>query len=230
MPTHYGGSMLASGRLSQVPDGKHLFKMHLFCERLVRFDMAKAFGTSLLSDKEIAKVLGKSVRSIESYRRTVPYLKKRMELTSGVGLDAADDVEKISALHRQQLKLMLPVALRTIYDAVQRPTNPNTTLAELKFKVDVAKDILDREGTLPKITRTDNHLRVDHNFSDMDGVSQELLDSVDVVQEDDARKSPIILDKIAVNDAFGNTETLSVKDMEASLASLEAMKITTEIQ
>lgn len=226
--THYGASFTKGGRLSRRPDGKHYFTFFIFLERLVRFDILKAAGTSLLTDKEIGKVLGKSARQLAWIRNQPPYFKKRMELTTGIGLDATKDVERTVNLHKQQLKMMLPLALRTIYDEAMRPNGPNTTLAERKFKVDVAKDLLDREGTFPKISRTDAHVKHQHSFDDMDGVSKDLLDSVDSHVQDE---SPEALQRtLAINKAFSDTDTLTAQEMEASLASLEAMKVTTEIQ
>lgn len=228
--SYYGPGFTKSGRLSRNPDGKTYFKILLFMEKLVRFDIAKAQGTSLLSDRDIAKVLGKSVKRIQSYRNSTAYLKKRTELLTGIGTESAQDVEKIASLHKQQLKLMLPQALRTIYDAIQQPL-VGATLAERKFRVEVARDILDREGSFPKISRTDSHVKLEHTFEDLDGVSKEVLDSIEThVQEDDPRQAQVIQDKIAVSTAFSRTETLSAQDMEASMTALEAMPVNTEIQ
>ena len=233
--THFGGSIgpgfAKSGRLSRRPDGKHILGTIVFVERLVRFDLARLNGQNLMSDLEIAKVLGKSVRRLKYMRGTIPYMKKRMEFLTGINTDTAEQVAQASSLHRQQLKMMLPAALRIIYDTAQRPITPTTTLAERKFQVEVAKDILDREGSLPRISRTESHVKMEHDFGDLDGVSRDVLDSIDTpIQAADPSSSKAITDAIAVSKDFSNTATLSAQEMEASLASLEAMPVSGEVQ
>lgn len=229
--THYGGTFTKSGRLSATPERGLQFNVAVFLERLVRFDIAKANGTSLLTDIEISRVLGKSVRAIQSWRRRVPYLKKRMELLTGIHTDSSNAVELTTSRHKQMLGLMLPNALRTLYDALQTPTTVLTTLAEKKFRVEVAKDILDRQGDFPRISRTDAHVKNEHSFSSLDGVSKDLLDSIDVpFQDDEAETSILIKNKIAASKAFSQTETLTPQDMEASMLSLETMQVEGKIQ
>ncbi len=223
----YGGSLTPSGRLGRRPHAKSMFRTEVMLERLVRFDLAKAQGRSLLSDQDISRVLGRSVRSINSIRSKTPYLRKRMEITTGINTDSEISVEQSISKHRQMLKLLLPSALRVIADAVSTPNDHQTTLAEKKFKVEVARDILDREGTFPKISRTDSHVKVAHDFSDVDGISRELLDSLDTpIQEPSATES--ILQALAVNKKFTNSESLTSQEMEASMAALEAMPVSSK--
>lgn len=224
---HYGGSLTSSGRLGRRPGPGTTFAKEVFLERLVRFDLAKIQGRSLLSDQDISKVLGKSTRAINSIRSTVPYLRKRMEITTGIGTDVEGNVEITIAKHRQLLKMAIPDAMRAIFDAVRTPNDAQTTLAEKKFKVEVARDILDREGTFPKISRTDSHLKIAHDFSSVDGVSKELLDSMsEPIQDDSPTES--ILQALAANQKFTNSETLSSEEMEASMARLESMPLTSK--
>ena len=227
--SHYGGSLTASGNLGRRPRPETLFKTEVILERLVRFDLAKAQGQSLLSDDDISRVLGRSKRALNSLRGKVPYLRKRIELTTGINTDATEFVETSVQKHKQMLKLLLPNALRVIADAVQTPNGVTTTLAEKKFKVEVARDILDREGSFPKISRTDSHVKMEHDFSEMAGISRELLDSIDGPVQDDT-PTEATLKTLAVNKAFTSTESLDSAELEASLAALENMPLSsTEI-
>ena len=228
---NYGGSFNKHGRISQLTGLKVQFRTEVLLDRLVRFDLAKAQGRSLLSDVEIGKILNRSVRSIVMIRRKIPYLKKRVELMTGINTDHQELTETSINKHKQMLRLMLPTAMRVIYDAAQGPMDATTTLAEKKFRVEVAKDILDREGSFPRISRTDSHVKHEHKFDDMDGISKELLDSIDVpLQEEDPALALSIQNKITASKAFTQTETLSSELMEASITALETLPVEGRIQ
>lgn len=217
----YGGSLTQTGRLGRRPQEKSIFKLEVLLERLVRFDLAKAQGQSLLSDPDISRVLGKSVRAINSIRSTVPYLRKRMEITTGISTDADGQVQISISKHKQMLEMGIPDAMRVILDTVRRPIKSTTTLAESKFIVETARDLLDRQGSFPRISRTDAHLKVAHDFKETDGVSDEILRSLEgSVQEENPTET--ILQALAANKKFTHSETLSAVDMEKSLLELES--------
>ena len=227
--THYGGTITPGGRLGHSVAEKTQFRTAVLLERLVRFDLQKTQGTSILSDDDIARVLNRSKRNIQRIRDTVPYLKKRMELLTGISTDAEEFVEASTKRHRQYLELAVPDAMRVIIDAVRTPIGPNTSLAEKKFRVETARDLLDRQGSFPRISRTDSHVKHEHDFLSVDGVSKELLDSLETpVQENSATEE--MLQALATNKKFTNSETLTSAEMEASMTALEAMPVTTEVQ
>lgn len=224
---HYGGSLTPSGRLGRKPAENTQFRVEVLLERLVRFDLAKAQGTSLMSDDDIARVLNRSKRRLNYTRGTVPYLKKRMEILTGISTDAADSVNVSISKHKQMLELAIPDALRVIMDTVRRPITMNISLAEKKFVVETARDILDRQGSFPRISRTDAHVKHEHNFAESDEVSRDLLDSLDgPVQSKSPTES--ILQALAMNEKFSKSDTLSSQEMEASLVALEAMPLSSK--
>ena len=218
---HYGGTLSPSGRVGRKPAEGTQFKTEVLLERLVRFDLMKTQGVSVMSDDDIARVLNKSKRRIAVLRTGIPYLRKRMEVLTGINTDAQESVEISVTRHKQMVKLMLPDALRVIADAVRTPVTASTSLAEKKFKVEVARDILDREGSFPRISRTDSHLKVEHNFESVDLASKEIMEAMGQEPVQASKPTQSILDAIAINKEFAESETLALQDMEASLKDLE---------
>jgi hypothetical protein len=217
----YGG-ITKKGRLSRNSEDRVFLKTMLIVEKLVRFDLAKAQGRALLSDHDIAKILHRSIRTLDVIRNKSYYLKKRIELTTGISTDSSESVEISISRQKQMLKLLMPDALRTLADEIQTKA---TTLAEKKFKTTVALEILDREGSFPKISRSDSHVKVEHNYNEMDGISAALLDSFEGPIQPSAADRAI--DKVLeVNQAFSNSETLSVAEQELALRELEKARVT----
>lgn len=225
MPTHFGGSISKTGRLSQQPYEGHQYKTIVRIDKLVAFDIFRASNpTGTLTDAEIAKAMGVSTRILEGLRKKPWYLKRRMERTTGVALNNDLTVEQTVALNKKFLKEAMPTALRVLVDQLQTPAY---TLDDKKHQAKIALEVLDREGTFPKISRTDVHQKVEHDWSKADGVSQALLDAMDgAPQETD---SPSILDALKITSAFSNSETLAPETQSKLMNELETMPTTDTI-
>ena len=219
MSVHYGASIGKTGRLSQHPYEGHQYKTIVRIDKLVSFDIFKASNpTGGLSDAEIAKAMGTSERYIQQIRKKPFYLKRRMERTTGIALNNDFTVEQTVALNRKVLKEMMPVALRVIADQLQ--TIPQT-LDDKKHIAKIALEVLDREGTFPKISRTDVHQKVEHDWSKADGVSKELLDAMEGPAQEAEPVS--ILEQLKITQSFSNSETLSSETQSKLMGELESM-------
>jgi len=220
--TFLGGTLTKSGNLSSNPRPGVMFKTEIIMERLVRFDLAKLSGRSVMTDEDISKVINRSASYIRVMRTKDIYVRKRMELTTGISSDITMDTETSVRRHKQMLQLLIPDAMRVLVDSIQfQPV----TLQEKKFRADIAKEILDREGTFPKISRTDIHSKIEHDFTATDGVSRALLDALDgEVQYKEQNHA--IVQALEVNTAFSNSETLTAAEQEQALKALEQMPQT----
>ena len=219
MPPLYAG-LTKTGRLSNKINGKQ-GRYDLFLEKLVRFDIARLSGNSLLTDKEIGTILGKATRYICIVRRKSDYLRKRVELTTGISADWDNSVNNSVEAHKQVLEMMMPDALRVL--ANQLRNNPTNTV-EKRLQTTVALEILDRQGSLPKISRTDSHLKIEHDYSSLDNVSKDLLSSVDgPVQSTEEDKA--ILQILNANKEFANSDTVSESKQEIAMRILENTKV-----
>lgn len=219
MPLFYGGRINKKGNLVGTPTPGTQFKTLAKIEKLVRLDNASSLGVPL-TDREIGRLLGCSSFMVRVLRQKPEYLQLRAEVLTGLSASADTQVEVIVAARRQALRDMLPLALRIVADTLTNPlTNP-------VLKAKVALEVLDRDGTFPKISRTDNHIKVSHDYAEQDRVSEELLGYMDAPK---AELDPSILRALEANKKFANSETISSQEQQAALAKLEAMIPTTEV-
>ena len=225
-PIHYGGTMSKRGRLSTQPYANQKFPYLARVEKLVRLDLGFANSGIQVPDADIAKMIGRSARHVQVMRRKVEYLRFRTSIQTGVALDTDQSAKDIAAYRREYFKSMLPDAIRAIADELQRPA---TTIQERKLKVELAKEVMDREGSFPKISRSDIHAKVEHNYDAADAVANELLSAMDApVQRDELDATTFRV--LTANQDFSNSETVTFDQQEAALASLENMQPLTEVE
>lgn len=220
MPPLYA-TLTKSGRLSRNTDIEARMSTSLLLEKLVRFDLAKLSGQSLISDTEICKILKKSYRVLNHVRSTSAYLRKRVELTTGISADCDNSVKQSAEMHKQVLEMMMPDALRVL--ANQLRNNP-TNSVEKRLQATIAIEVLDRQGTLPKISRSDIHAKVEHDYSSLDSVSKDLIASVDGPMQTTAADKAI-LELIEANKNFANSESIATSKQEVAMKILENTKI-----
>ena len=220
MPPLYGG-ISKKGRLSRRVQGKNFLYTDIFLEKLVRFDLAKLSGQSLITDREISIILKRSIRQINHFRTLPAYLCKRVELTTGISTDFDRSVRTSIESHKQVLELMMPDALRVL--ANQLRNNP-TNSVEKRLQTTVALEVLDRQGALPKISRTDVHAKVEHDYSTLDLISKDLSESIDgPIQSTEADAAISLI--LEANKKFANSETLATTKQEVAMKILESTKI-----
>lgn len=215
-------TLTRKGRLGNKPREKTHFATEVILEKLVRFDLAKAMGKSLITDHEIAKVLGRSTRSLLYLRKHITYLKKRIELTTGIGVDTAKTVDEAIRQQKMILRMAMPTALRALMNQLE--TVPQT-IQEKRLQTQVALEVLDREGTFPKISRTDIHQKVEHDYSSLDNASKDLLEALD---SSAARPAAEIAALLETNNKFSNSETISPEEQQDALSMLETMKVQSD--
>lgn len=125
------------------PRLKMTWKRALKIERIARLSLDPA-GYSL---EQIANAMGCHKQTVVYIRQLPAYHAKMLELSSGI-LSAHDaelrtDIDNM----RSELRSMVPSSMMVIRDALLNKRNPN-----LQFKA--ALEIMDREGTLAKVSKT----------------------------------------------------------------------------
>lgn len=133
-------------RMRCQPQAGVTFKTQRRLELLVRLENAG------VSDSQCASMLSISVPRVRQLKRSKDYLRARIKITHGLILDQDLALSQIATQRRDILREMLPPALQVIANAVS--TRPSC-FAEAKLQVSVAQDILDREGTFAKISRSE---------------------------------------------------------------------------
>jgi hypothetical protein len=97
-------------------------------------------------------MLGITINRLRYIKKSAAYLRARMKITLGLIVDNDSELAQIKAQRREALVASLPSALRVIAEAVHMPA---FTLAERKFQFEAAQDVLDREGTFTKVSRSE---------------------------------------------------------------------------
>ena len=127
------------GNLSTKHPQGGTWRRHLRIEDIVRLELGG------YSDGEIAMSQRITPQYVNMLKRTPQYIAKRVELVTGV-ISKHDSFlrENIDNGHAE-LRHMVPPALLALRDALHDKLNP-------KIRFEAAKEILDREGSLAKVS------------------------------------------------------------------------------
>jgi hypothetical protein len=217
MALKYGGSLSPTGKLSTMPAKKRRMERLSFIERLVRIDLG-FFNVGLsVPLPDIARMVNRAPRAIEAARRTPDYLRIRTEIQTGINLGNTESIAETAEYRKANFRNMLPDALRVVADTIlQKPNN----LAERKLQLSAALDLLDREGSFAKISKSEVKASISHDYAMTDGVSAELLALMSAPSQTPALDARVasILD---ANFSFSNSDTLTHDKQEEALKTLE---------
>ena len=147
------------------PRLKMTWKRALKIERIARLSLDPAG----YSNEQIANHLGCDKQTIVYIRQLPAYHAKMLELSSGI-LSAHDaelrqDVDNM----RSELRSMVPSSMMVIRDALLNKRNP-----QLQFKA--AIEIMDREGTLAKVSKSSVTVETKPNMQVDPTVAANLMD------------------------------------------------------
>jgi len=211
---HYGGSISPTGKLRPglgEKSGNH-FKRQQRYELIVRLENAQIGLT------QIAAMLCISRFRLDNIRKHPDYLAARMKITHGIILDNTKDLAVIKEQRKEMLTQMLPPALQTLANELQTPA---ATLAERKHKVEVARDILDREGTFAKVSRTEIKPVDMFDFEEADNTSRSIINAIRGVAAPKHFSENGTDTTIEAARAFSSGETLSAESQQQALEELE---------
>jgi len=229
---HYGGSLKASSPtgMSVQPQAGDTFKKQKRLEMIVRMEAAG------IPERALAAMLTITVPRLRYIKKGPDYLSVRMRLVHGIVLDTDKQLSVIREQRKEMLSQLLPPALQVIANTIMKQP---TSIAEQKLQIATAQDLLDREGTFAKVSRTEVKPVSFFDFETSDREATSVLDAIMV-----AAKAPRELAAGAVgaaaseaapslsqrlvetNDIFANSDTISQIDQETALADLEASERT----
>lgn len=212
---HYGGTMTPGNYygVSAKPDKNKTFRTQKRYEDIIRLEAA------MFPDTAIAKMLCISVNRLQFIKKQPDYLIARVKLTHGIILDHEAQLANIQSQRREMLTNLLPPALQQIAQVL---TNPATTPAQQKLKTAVALEVMDREGTFAKISRTEVK-PVDHfDFEGPDAASRGVIAALKA-QPKTAEQSQdaIIEEALRTGAAFQAGSTLTNEEQQKALTDLE---------
>lgn len=218
---HYGGT-LSPGNYYGVgpkPAKSTTFKKQKRYEDIIRLENA------MFPDKAIASMLGISMNRLTFIKKNPEYLAARVKITHGIILDQDSKLADIASHRRELLTQLLPPALQHIANTLQEPA---LTIADKKHKTAVALEVMDREGTFAKISRTEVK-PVDHfDFEGPDAASRGVIDALKArVQPEKTTQELLIEEALRTGAAFQAGSTLTTEEQQKALTDLEENTVLT---
>jgi hypothetical protein len=175
-----------------------------------------------IPESAMGAMLGISVNRVRHIKKSVEYLAARIKITTGLIVDQDGALADIREQRKEMLTRMLPSALQVIANAVSTPA---LTLGERRFQHEVARDILDREGTFAKIAKSEVTTAPSFDWSIHEKTSIEILSVAAsgstprrVGEAEGAVRRVSALQSII--DGFRNSKSLSAEQQQEALESL----------
>jgi hypothetical protein len=159
-----------SGNTSVRPKAGRYFRRHLRMEHAARLEASGQF-----SNNEIARLLNVTIGTLHQIKAQPEYLAKRAELATGVVCDLDSGLRQDAENLRREIQDMLPSALRTLRNAVQRGAVDNAPIQDVKVGMDAAKEIMDREGTFSKVSKSEIKIKEAPNLAMHEQTEVDLL-------------------------------------------------------
>ena len=206
---HYGGSANPSGTISSKPQAQRQFKTQRRLEDIIRLENAG------FTPVAIGAMLCISKRRVEQIKASPEYLTARIRITHGVILDRDSRLSDIKAQRKEYLTQLLPNAWQFLAEEIQKPAQ---TLAERKLKLSLTQDLLDREGTFAKVSRTEIKPVDAFDFEKADAESAAVIEALKGATVQHTQHTE---ETVEANKKFSNSHTLSAVDQQAALDSLE---------
>jgi hypothetical protein len=151
-------------------------------------------------------------------KKSPEYLIARTKLTHGIILDQDAQLSMIKEQRREILAEMLPPALQILANELQRPA---ITIQERRHQTGLALELLDREGTFAKISRTEVKPVEFFDFEHADAASQNIIFAIRGLGV--TAEATHTAAAVRANESFSSSHTLSAIDQQAALAVLESV-------
>jgi hypothetical protein len=210
---HYGGSYApaTNTKIGSRPGKGTSFKKNKMIETLIRLENAQFTAAA------IAAMAGISVNRFMWYKRQPDYLAARIKITHGIIVDHEGALAQIASQRREMLTQLLPPALQHLANTLQEPA---LTIADKKHKTAVALEVMDREGTFAKVSRTEVKPVDKFDFEQTDAASRGVIQAIKNHAQPSTQQG-LIEDVIATSGLFAKGTTLSVEAQQQALTDLE---------
>lgn len=168
----------ATGNVSVKPRPGRYFRRHLRMEQAASLEASGQF-----SNQEIADILGIKIISLHQLKAQPEYLQKRAELATGVVVDLQNGLRSDADNMRREIQETLPTALRVLRNAVQRGATQSASIQEIKVGLDAAKELMDREGTFSKVSKSEIKIKEAPDLAKEEQTELDLLSLLRAAQQ-----------------------------------------------
>lgn len=190
------------------------FRSHLRMEQALRLEL-----TGIYSNTEIARFLGIQVGTLIVLKARPEYQRKRAELLTGAIDTFVDMTRTQTETLLYEVRDLVPPALATLRNALVRGNRLDASRDERRMALDAAKEVMDREGTLAKVSKTSVTVKNEISFQEQESIETDLLAMMQKAQEQGSQEK--ILDSFV--SAGGDLEvqnkmkqTIKLEDFNSS--------------
>jgi pyridoxine 5'-phosphate synthase PdxJ len=160
----------SNGNVSCLTETRRHLRRHLLIEKIVKLTIAG------LDDTQIAFALGITKVYVSMNRRTPEYLAIWAEEKTGVTSRLNADIRSTEEYLREELQEMTPAAMLALREAVSDKSNP-------RLRIEAAKQILDREGTLVPVSKTSVTTKFELDLTKHDKEIPDLLAALSTIAQ-----------------------------------------------
>lgn len=143
-----------------------------YCRRLFKMERIARLELEGYNDTEIGMCLGITKVYVSRLRRTPEFIQVRTQVASGVLLTLNSNTDEAIKASVEDLRQAVPNAVlilkNTMLDSKLHP----------RIRMDAAKEIMDREGTLAKVSKSEIKETKRFSFDINDGVTGDLLQAL----------------------------------------------------
>jgi hypothetical protein len=163
--------LTAKGNPSNKPQTGRNWRSYIRMEQLARLE-----ATGSYSNIQLAAYFGVTLATIQVMKARPEYQAARIAHATGVlntiSNESLKDVENQTA----EIKDMVPLALRTLRDALVRGNAQTASVQERKLAMDASREILDREGQFAKVSRSEIKVSPEVDLERQTQIHDELRD------------------------------------------------------
>lgn len=208
-------ALTPKGNQSVKPVPGRNYRSYLRMEMLARLE-----ATGQFSNIQLAAYFKITLASLLYLKARPEYESMRIAHQTGVlntiSNTAMMDIENQTA----EIKDMVPLALRTLRDALIRGNSLTSTVQERKLAMDASREILDREGEFAKVSKSEIHLKDVPNLERQTQIHDELRDILNAADEARATGDTSALDEFVK--AAGDSEAQDRMKGNINLADFNA--------
>ena len=154
--------------------------------RIIKMEKIARLEIAGYSDTEIAMFVGITKQYVSMLRRTMEYVAIRAQVATGILAETDRILIEDQESTLDQLKQMVPSAILVMRNALHDNSNP-------KLRFEAAKEILDREGSFAKVSKSEikktEVIKIDEN----DFVANDLLAALQKQEAIEDKVTPLEL-------------------------------------
>lgn len=164
--------------------------------RYIRMEqMARLEATGQFSTTQLAAHFNLAVPTIHIMRAQPEYARMRDSFATGIVDTIQDSARLLVENQLQELQDMVPQSLRVLRDTLVRGVAMSATTQDRKMAVDVAREVLDREGTFAKVSKSEIKVNEIPNISEQQELHDDLLSlfqSADAAKNGDSSAAKVL--------------------------------------